>query len=165
MDSKVGDLQSLNLFGVEMDADAVMEKVGKRNRTATKEEVQGILTDLVQLVTELDPSGASRDFTKRKSFVYYDPYNPDRSSSFAHLRYEDNAKMRASLIVQQHTEALSVIETQLGGRGVSVADKQRFESVREMLDRLSDMKITDPQVLLKLYGMYRYDVSKNEQKK
>lgn len=58
-----------------------------------------MLSDLVQLVTELDPSGSARDFTKRKSFVYYDPYNPDRSSSFAHLRYEDSAKLRASLIV------------------------------------------------------------------
>lgn len=39
MDDKVGDLQSLNLFGVEMDADAVMEKVAKRNKSASKEEV------------------------------------------------------------------------------------------------------------------------------
>ena len=39
LDSKVGDLQSLNLFGVEMDADAVMDKVGKRNKRASKEEV------------------------------------------------------------------------------------------------------------------------------
>ena len=99
LDSMVGDLQSLNLFGVEMDADSVMAKVDKRNKGATKEEVHGILQDLVQMVTEIDPSGSVRDFSKRKSFVYYDPYNPDKSNSFAHLKYEDSAKLRASLIV------------------------------------------------------------------
>ena len=98
LDEKVGDLESLNLFGVEMDADSVMNKMQKR-KGATKEEVGAILQDLVQLVTEIDPSGASSDFNKRKSFVYYDPYNPDRSASFAHLRYEDEARLRASLVV------------------------------------------------------------------
>lgn len=43
-----------------------------------------------------------------------------------------------------------------------MADQQRFESIREMLDRLSDMKVTDPQILLKIYNMYRYEV-KDEQ--
>jgi len=103
-----------------------------------------VLTDLVQMVSEVDPNGVSRDFAKRKSFVYYDPYNPDSSASFAHLRYEDEAKMRASLIVQQHLEAIQEIETHLDSSRASVADFQRFESIKQMLDRLSDMKITDP---------------------
>ena len=102
LDSKVGDLQSLNLFGVDMNADGVMDDLEKRNKNATKEEISNILKDLVQMVTEVDPSGQTRDFSKRKSFVYYDPYNPDRSASFAHLKYEDEAKLRASLIVQNH---------------------------------------------------------------
>jgi len=51
------------------------------------------------MVAEVDPNGLSRDFSKRKSFAYYDPYNPDVSATFASLRYEDSAKMRASLIV------------------------------------------------------------------
>jgi len=42
-----------------------------------------------------------------------------------------------------------------------VADAQRFDSIKEMLDRLSDMKITDPQVLSKLYGMYRYQAGED----
>ena len=33
-----------------------------------------------------------------------------------------------------------------------------MESIKEMLDRLTDMKITDPQVLLKLYNLYRYRI-------
>jgi len=55
-------------------------------------------------------------------------------------------------------EALSEIEAMLSDGRASVADMQRFESIREMLDRLSDMKVTDPQVLLKVYGLYRYAV-------
>lgn len=99
LDSKVGDLQSLNLFGVDMNADGVMDDLDNRKKNATKEEINNVLKDLVQLVTEVDPAGQTRDFSKRKSFVYYDPYNPDKSASFAHLKYEDEARLRASLIV------------------------------------------------------------------
>ena len=45
---------------------------------------------------------------------------------------------------------------------VSAADIQRYESIKEMLDRLSDLKITDPQVLLKLYNIYRYKVEEGD---
>ena len=77
LDSQVGDLASLNLFGVDMSADSVMEKAASRSKKATKKETEGILKDLVQMVAEIDPSGSTRDFSKRKSFTYYDPYNPD----------------------------------------------------------------------------------------
>jgi len=92
-----------------MNADSVMEKVESRKKGATKEEINSVLQDLVQMVAEVDPQGTTRDFSKRKSFVYYDPYNPDKSSSFAHLKYEDSAKLRASLIVQNHVESLQEI--------------------------------------------------------
>lgn len=146
-----------------MDAESIMRKVDRRNKTASKQEVRGILRDLVQMVTEVDPSGSSRDYSKRKSFVYYDPYNPDKSTSFAHLRYEDDEKMRASLIIQSHHESLADIEKQIRGQRSSVADKQRFDHIKLMLDRLNDMKIVDPQVLLKLYDMYRYDLNEQGQ--
>ena len=110
------------------------------------------------MVTEVDPSGTSQEFNRRKSFHFYDPYNPDNQSGFAHLRYESEAKLRASLIVQQHRDSLAEIESQLKHNKVSVADKQRMESIKDMLDRLTDMKITDPQVLLKLYNLYRYRI-------
>ncbi len=109
-----------------MNADSIMEKASKRSKVASKEETEGILKDLVQMVAEIDPSGTTRDFGKRKSFAYYDPYNPDQSSSFAHLRYEDSARLRASLIIEQHKSALADIENQMRGRNVSVADKQRY---------------------------------------
>lgn len=44
-----------------------------------------------------------------------------------------------------------------------MADIQRFDSIEEMLDRLSEMKIIDPQVLLRLYNMYRYQVEEQKQ--
>ena len=43
-----------------------------------------------------------------------------------------------------------------------MAERQRFESVQEMLDRLGEMKIIDAQVLLRLYNMYRYQVNDGE---
>jgi len=124
-----------------MNADNIMNK---QRKGASKQEIQSILTDLVQMVTEIDPNGSARDFSKRKSFVYYDPYNPDKSSSFAHLRYEDEAKLRASLIVQQHVESLEDLEKQFSSKKASVADAQIYESIKEMMDRLNDLKITDP---------------------
>ncbi len=60
LDSQVGDLQSLNLFGVEMSADQVMGRMEKRGKGASKEEVQKVLTDLVQMVAEIDPKLSPR---------------------------------------------------------------------------------------------------------
>ena len=79
-----------------MTADSLVKK---QRRSSSKADIEAILSDLVQVVTELDPSGSTRDFSKRKSFAYYDPYNPDNSGAFAHLKYEDSARLRASLVV------------------------------------------------------------------
>lgn len=38
-----------------MDSTSVMDKVDGRNKGASKEEMQNILQDLVQMVTEIDP--------------------------------------------------------------------------------------------------------------
>lgn len=43
LDSKIGDLQSLNLFGVEMDAAGIMNDLDKRKKNATKEEINNVL--------------------------------------------------------------------------------------------------------------------------
>jgi hypothetical protein len=44
-----------------------------------------------------DPTGGFRDFKTRKSYVTHDPYNEE--SDFSHLRYEDEQKLRASIII------------------------------------------------------------------
>lgn len=53
---------------------------------------------------------------------------------------------------------MKVLEERM--ESASVQDKMRFENVRELLGRLSDIKITDPLVLLKLYKMYAYTLKK-----
>lgn len=83
--------------------DSAVDKVSKKRTGASKQEIGNILRDLVQMAQEIDPSGTTRDFSKRKSFVYYDPYNPERSTAFAHLEYEGEERNRASLIVEMHT--------------------------------------------------------------
>ena len=112
MDPEATKMESVNLFGVDVSShsDEVLDNLEKRKRNTSQLEVKQILMDLVQMVTEMDPQGTTRDFSKRKAFAYYDPYNPDKTSSFAHLRYEDDAKMRASLIVRQHLESLQEID-------------------------------------------------------
>lgn len=44
-----------------------------------------------------DPNGISRDFKTRKAVVTYDPYNNE--SDYAALRYEDETKLRASMVI------------------------------------------------------------------
>lgn len=52
-----------------------------------------------------DPSGSLRDFGIRKFSVSYDPYNEE--SDFSHLRYEDEVKLRASLVLNVQKQAIS----------------------------------------------------------
>ena len=80
------------------------------------------------------------------------------------MKYEDSARLRASLIIQNHVDSLSEIKNKLEGRRATVADLARMDSIEEMLTRLSEMKIIDPQVLLRLYNMYRYQVDEQEVK-
>ena len=70
--------------------------------------------------------------------------------------------MRASLVVQQYADSLQDIKEEMKSNQASVANQKRYRSINEMLDRLNDIKITDPQVLSKLYNMYRYQLSEDE---
>lgn len=58
--------------------------------------------------------------------------------------------------MQQHMESLKDLEMQMESENATVADVQRFESISDMMARLNEIKLTDPQVLLRLYNMYRY---------
>lgn len=53
-------------------------------------------------------------------------------------------------------ESLKDLEMQMESENATVADVQRFESISDMMARLNEIKLTDPQVLLRLYNMYRY---------
>ena len=54
------------------------------------------------------------------------------------------------------------MDEQIKSGQASVANMKRYQSIKDMLDRLNDIKITDPQVLSKLYNMYRYGLSEDE---
>ena len=103
LDEQVGDFESFNIFGVSLDSQN-METEVRRGQPAHK--MKKVLNDLVQMAQQIDPSGESRDFSKRKKFNYYDPYNPTDETEFAHLKYEDEAKFRASVIVDIHKQNL-----------------------------------------------------------
>ena len=103
LDEQVGDFESFNIFGVSLDSQN-METEVRRGQPAHK--MKKVLNDLVQMAQQIDPSGESRDFSKRKKFNYYDPYNPTDETEFAHLKYEDEAKFRASVIVDLHKQNL-----------------------------------------------------------
>lgn len=41
---------------------------------------------------------------------------------------------------------------------LSIQDRDRYEQVNHLLERLSNVKIIDAPILLKLYNLYRYDL-------
>ena len=70
MGSRVGDMQSLNLFGLPLDLES--RDTGKQNR-----EMQKVIQDLLQQALQNDPTGSSRDFSTRKAASFFDPYNEE----------------------------------------------------------------------------------------
>jgi hypothetical protein len=88
MDNK--DMQAVNLFGLPLD-------VYNRDSQRSSKDLQTAIADLVSQAMREDPHGISRDFTTRKAVATYDPYNEE--SQYAALRYEDETKLRASMII------------------------------------------------------------------
>lgn len=100
----MGDMSSLNIFGVSIDATSVSKnlKGSKKN----KGQMENLLNDLVMLTQQADPTGTTKDFTKRKSFVSYDPYNPNLHQDFIGLRYDNNPRTKASLVIDMHSKSI-----------------------------------------------------------
>ena len=74
--------------------------------------------------------------------------------TYAFLKYEDEFKMRASLVLDYYKlEVLSIQDS-----GLSIADVERKKKVLKLIDYLSSLKIIDASVLIKLYNIYRYKV-------
>ena len=87
----------------------------------------------------------------RKSFAYYDPYEPDQSVTYTHFKFEDETKLRASVVLDYYRKEVERISDD----SLSFADKERKEQVLKLIDYLGSLKIIDSQVLLKLYELYR----------
>lgn len=95
------DMHALNLFGVPLD-----DTSGKdlfKDVAASNKETQKALKDLINLTEEINGNSLS-NFSLRKSFVYYDPYEPDQAVQYAYLKFEDQEKLRASVVLDYYKQ-------------------------------------------------------------
>ncbi len=92
-------MHSLNLFGVPLeetsDKDLFTDVAG------SNKETQRVLRELIELTEEINGNNLS-NFGLRKSFVYYDPYEPDFEVSQTYLKFEDSERLRASIVLDYY---------------------------------------------------------------
>lgn len=102
------NIQNINLFGVPLEQDF---NLGSDDRSTDKEknEKRRLVKELVDLLVSLDPDNALLDLEEPKTFIQFDPYsdgmaalNPFEQQAMA-LKYEDNVKLRASLVMDAFT--------------------------------------------------------------
>jgi hypothetical protein len=84
------------------------------------------LNDLVSLAQQVDPQFESGDFRKKKTFNFYDPYT-SQESQFVSLRFEDEMRLRASIVVDVHQNSISDLDDK---KDMSYADKERLRQVK-----------------------------------
>ena len=143
------DMHALNLFGVPLD-----DTTGKdlfKDVASTNKDTQKVLKDLIELTEELNGNSLN-NFSLRKSFVYYDPYEPDNAVAYAYLKFEDQEKLRASVVLDYYKKEIQ----SLSDDSLSFADKERKGQVLKLIDYLSSVKVIDAPILMKLYDLYRY---------
>jgi hypothetical protein len=65
---------------------------------------------------------------------------------------------RASVVIDQFKTQFAALESELkqNTNSSNFIEKERLAQTAELLDRLSNVKIIDAPVLLKLYDLYRY---------
>jgi len=71
-------------------------------------EMKKIVSDLVLQARQEDPSGSFMNFGQRKAYTTYDPYNWE--SQYASIRYEDEVKLRASIVIDVQKSSLDQIQ-------------------------------------------------------
>ena len=69
-----------------------------------------------------DPTISAKDYSLRKSHSSFNPYS--EIGHFASLRYEDEARLRASMVIERYQFVLGEIRKQR--KSLSIADKQRL---------------------------------------
>lgn len=67
------------------------------------------------------------------------------------LRYEDNERLQASLILDAYVKNLNGMNRE----SLSIEDQERFDRIQILLKYIKSVKITDSPVLLKVFNMYR----------
>ena len=141
------DMHSLNLFGVPLEETASQFK----DIAATSQETQKVLRELIELTEHIGGSTIA-NFNVRKSFVYYDPYEPNDAVTYSYLKFEDQEKLRASVVLDFYKKEIESLEDD----SLSFADKERKQQVIKLIDYLGQLKVVDASVLLKLHELYRY---------
>lgn len=153
-DDSVTDVENLNLFGVPMPSDDL------GTSTKDKSDKRRFVQELLEVMDALDPDNTLTDFEKPKTFIQFDPYvdTPDGlgaqsaiEQAAMSLRYEDNMKLRASLVLEAYQAQLNHIEPE----SLSYEDKERYHRVNNLLIYLKTVKVIDAPVLLKIYNMFR----------
>ena len=79
--------------------------------TKDKSDKRRFVQELLEVMDALDPDNTLTDFEKPKTFIQFDPYvdTPDGlgaqsaiEQAAMSLRYEDNMKLRASLVLEAY---------------------------------------------------------------
>ena len=109
------------------------------------------MQELIELTEEIGGSTIS-NFNVRKSFVYYDPYEPNDAVTYSYLKFEDQEKLRASVVLDFYKKEIESLEDD----SLSFAGKERKQQVIKLIDYLGQLKVVDASVLLKLHELYRY---------
>ncbi len=143
------DMHSLNLFGLPLTEG----QEGDLRDIGSNQETQRVLRELIELSDEMGGAQLG-NFGVRKSFVYYDPYEPDESVAHAYLKFEDSTKLRASVVLDFYKSEVEALRDE----DLTFADKERKEQVLKLITYMSDLKVVDAPVLFKLYDLYRYKV-------
>lgn len=74
--------------------------------------------------------------------------------AYAYLKFEDTQRLRASIVLDYYRKELE----ELKDDEISYADKERKQRIKELIEYLSQIKVIDAQILLKIYDLYRYRV-------
>lgn len=71
-------------------------------------EMQKIVKEMVMQARDDDPEGSFMNYSQRKAYATYDPYHWE--SQYASIRYEDEVKLRASIVIDVQKAALDQVE-------------------------------------------------------
>ena len=91
--------------------------------------------------------------------MHFDPYADTEGvgkqskleMQYTALKYEDNAKLRASLVLDAYQRDIDAIDA----KGLSFEDQERLERVTNLLDYMKNVKVVDAPVLLKIFNLHR----------
>ena len=73
---------------------------------------------------------------------------------YSFLKYEDQSKLRASIVLDYYLNEVNSLKDE----ELSFADKERKQQVVQLIKNLTNIKIIDAPILMKLYDQYRMKI-------